>query len=233
MDTLKELREKVCEANLELVRKGLVLLTWGNVSGIDREKGILIIKPSGVEYERLTLDMLVPVDINSGIPLENRFKPSSDTPTHLELYRSFPLIGGITHTHSTYASAFAQAMREIPCLGTTHADYFYGPVPVTRRLSPEEIAGDYETNTGKAITELFIRNPGKILDIPAALVSQHGPFTWGKDAGKSVEASVVLEETARMASVTFSINSSVQAVTKELLNKHFLRKHGNTAYYGQ
>lgn len=229
----KILKNEVCKSNLELHKRSLIIYTWGNVSGIDRENRIMAIKPSGVDYEELTPDKIVLLDIDSGETLEGNLKPSSDTPTHLELYKAFPEIGGITHTHSPHATSFAQAMSEIPCHGTTHADYFYGPVPVTRKLNQSEIKNDYEINTGKVIVELFREMNCKVLDIPAVLVAEHGPFTWGENSSESLVSSVVLEEIAKMAIFTKSVNSEKGAIEQSLLNKHFLRKHGQNAYYGQ
>lgn len=227
------LKKQVCEANIELNAKGLVTYTWGNVSGIDRENRLVAIKPSGVPYENLTPDKIPVLRLENAELVEGNFKPSCDTPIHLELYRAFPEIGGIAHSHSTYATAFAQAIKHIPCLGTTHADYFFGTVPVTRKLSPSEINENYEANTGKIIAELWKGKEKAILDIPAALVAQHGPFTWGINPEKAVECSVVLEESARMAILSMSVNPNIFSIGKELLEKHFLRKHGNSAYYGQ
>ncbi|NLM24767.1 MAG: L-ribulose-5-phosphate 4-epimerase [Firmicutes bacterium] len=227
---LTELRKEVLEANLELNNKGLVVYTWGNVSGIDRELGLVVIKPSGVPYEELTAANLVVVNL-AGELVEGDMRPSSDLPTHLELYRQFPEIGGVAHTHSTYATAWAQAKTGIPCLGTTHADHFYGEVPCTRPLTQEEVQGDYELNTGKVIVEHFQKL--NYQEMPAVLVAQHGPFTWGKSATEAVMNSVVLEETATMASLTIGINPTVQPISQYLLDKHFLRKHGANAYYGQ
>ncbi|OGV48066.1 MAG: L-ribulose-5-phosphate 4-epimerase [Lentisphaerae bacterium GWF2_44_16] len=228
--TLKKL---VCEANIELNAKGLVTYTWGNVSGIDRENKLVAIKPSGVPYKDLTPDKIPVLRLENAELVEGSFTPSCDTPIHLELYRAFPEIGGIAHSHSTYATAFAQAMKHIPCFGTTHADYFFGAIPVTRKLSSSEIDENYEANTGKVIAELWKDKESGILNIPAALVAQHGPFTWGISPEKAVESSVVLEETARMAILSMTINPEVFSIGKELLGKHFLRKHGNNAYYGQ
>ena len=228
---IKELKEMCCQANLELARKGLVVYTWGNVSQLDREKGIFVIKPSGVPYEELTGEMMVAVDVETGRALEDHYKPSSDTPTHVELYRAFEGIGGVTHTHSPAATAWAQACRGIPCLGTTHADYFHGDVPVTRHLTKEEVEQAYEKNTGKVIVETFQgRNP---VHTPAVLCAGHGPFTWGKDAAQSVYHAVVLEEVAKMAMWTYAVNAGAESLPQHVADKHFLRKHGPNAYYGQ
>ncbi|HHT37380.1 MAG: L-ribulose-5-phosphate 4-epimerase [Candidatus Wallacebacter cryptica] len=227
---LTKLRQDVLEANLELNRKGLVVYTWGNVSGIDRERGLVVIKPSGVPYDEMTADQLVVVNLDGEV-VEGSLRPSSDLPTHLELYRNFPNIGGVAHTHSTYATGWAQTGMDLPCLGTTHADHFYGAVPCTRPLNQAEVAVDYELNTGKVIVETFADlDPDAV---PAVLVSQHGPFTWGKDAMDAVVNSVVLEECAKMAGITFSVNREAQAIPQYLLDKHYLRKHGKDAYYGQ
>ena len=226
----EELKKFVCEANIELQKRNLVIYSWGNVSGIDRAAGIIAIKPSGVSYEELTADKIVLVDL-AGKIVEGNLKPSSDTPTHLEIYRNFKSIGGICHTHSMSATVWAQACREIPCLGTTHADYFYGAVPVTMPLTKKEIQNDYELNTGKAIVKRFAKiSP---VQMQAALVANHGPFTWGKTAGQAVEAMVVLEEIATMAMRTLVLNPKQRQISKELLDKHYLRKHGKGAYYGQ
>jgi L-ribulose-5-phosphate 4-epimerase len=226
----EELKKLVCEANIELQKRNLVIYSWGNVSGIDRAAGIIAIKPSGVSYEELTADKIVLVDL-AGKVVEGNLKPSSDTPTHLELYRNFKSIGGICHTHSMSATAWAQACREIPCLGTTHADYFYGAVPVTKPLTKKEIQNDYELNTGKAIVKRFSKiDP---MQMQAALVANHGPFSWGKTATQAVEAMVVLEEIATMAMRTLVLNPKQRQISKELLDKHYLRKHGDAAYYGQ
>ncbi len=226
---MQKLREEVYRANLELHNQGLVVYTWGNVSGINRESGLVIIKPSGVPYENLTADQLVVVDLEGRV-VEGQLKPSSDLPTHLELYRQFPGIGGVAHTHSTYATGWAQAQTGLPCLGTTHADHFYGEIPCTPPLSKDEVDNDYELNTGKVIARTFSNiDP---LSIPAVLVGQHGPFTWGKDAAEAVVNSVVLEEVAKMAWISRGIKVN-QAVPQYLLDKHYLRKHGENAYYGQ
>jgi L-ribulose-5-phosphate 4-epimerase len=226
----KELKQFVCEANIELHRRGLVIYSWGNVSGIDRKAGVVAIKPSGVPYEELTADKIVVVDMEGKV-VEGNLRPSSDTPTHLELYKSFFAIGGICHAHSMSATIWAQSCKEIPCLGTTHADYFYGPIPVTEPMTDDEIKSDYELNTGKAIARRFAEiNP---MQIPAVLVANHGPFTWGDWAGEAVEAMVVLEEIATMAIDTLLLNPNQQQISKSLLDKHYLRKHGEDAYYGQ
>jgi len=230
---LKKLKKEVFKANLNLVSHGLVTLTWGNVSGIDRssDKPLVVIKPSGVPYKGMTAEDMVVVDLEGNV-VAGKYKPSSDTPTHLWLYKNFAKIGGITHTHSPWAVSFAQAKRGIVPLGTTHADYFYGEIPCTRPLSPEEIKEGYELNTGKVISETF----GTGLDpvsMPGVLVASHGPFTWGKDAGESVNHSVILEELARMAAITYMINPDTKPVDQFLLDKHYLRKHGENAYYGQ
>ncbi len=226
---LEDLRKAVLEANQELVRQGLVLYTWGNVSGIDREKGLVVIKPSGVRYEDLTADSLVVVDLY-GRTVEGHLRPSSDTSTHIELYKAFPFIGGVVHTHSTQAVAWAQAGRDIPALGTTHADYFHGPIPCTGNLAPEEIAGDYEAATGRLIARTFRHlDP---METPAVLVKSHGPFCWGRDAAEAVYNARVLEEVALMARLTLDLNPDA-VFQKELEDKHFSRKHGPGAYYGQ
>ncbi len=226
---MKELKKEVFEANLDLVKHRLVVFTWGNVSGIDRARGLVVIKPSGVSYEAMTVDDLVVVDLEGRI-VEGRLRPSSDTPTHLALYKAFAEIGGVVHTHSTCATAWAQAGLDLPVLGTTHADYFYGDVPVTRDMRAEEIASDYEKETGKVIVEAFSgRNP---MHTPGVLVKNHGPFTWGKDAHEAVHNSVVLEEIARMAFVTRMLNPQA-GMNDRLTEKHFNRKHGPGAYYGQ
>jgi L-ribulose-5-phosphate 4-epimerase len=227
---LEELKKSVCEANIQLHKENLVIYNWGNVSGIDRKAGIVAIKPSGVSYEELTPEKIVLVDLDGKI-VEGDIKPSSDTPTHLEIYRSFNAIGSICHAHSINATVWAQACREIPCLGTTHADYFYGPIPVTEPMTDNEIQGNYELNTGKAIVRRFAGlDPMKI---PAVLVANHGPFTWGNSADAAVETMVVLEEIATMAIDTLMINPNLPQISQPLLDKHYLRKHGKDAYYGQ
>jgi L-ribulose-5-phosphate 4-epimerase len=228
--SLKQLREEVLEANLELVRRGLVLYTFGNASGIDREKALVVIKPSGVPYNKMKPEHLVVSDLNGKI-LEGKLRPSSDLPTHLVLYKAFSDIGGVVHTHSEYATAWAQSRREIPCFGTTHADYFHGPVPVTESMPENEIAGEYEKNTGNAIVRRF-RDRGAD-SIPGVLVANHGPFTWGPDVKSAAHNAVVLESIARMAFFTVMINREASAIGKPLHDRHYLRKHGGSAYYGQ
>ena len=228
--SLKQLREDVLEANLELVRGGLVLYTFGNASGIDREKGLVVIKPSGVPYNKMKPEHLVVSDL-SGRIVEGKLRPSSDLPTHLVLYKAFSDIGGVVHTHSEYATAWAQARREIPCFGTTHADYFHGPVPVTDSMPENEIAGEYEKNTGDAIIRRF-RN-GVAASTPGVLVANHGPFTWGPDVKTAAHNAAVLESIARMAFFTITINAEASAIGKPLHDRHYLRKHGSQAYYGQ
>lgn len=227
---LENLKEKVLKANLDLVKYGLVTFTWGNVSGIDREKGLVVIKPSGVEYDGMTAEDMVVIDLDGNV-VEGKWKPSSDTPTHLVLYKAFPEIGGIVHTHSRMATSWAQGGRGIPAYGTTHGDYFYGEIPCTRKMTPEEIGGEYEKETGNVIVETFCDKP--YADIPAVLVNSHGPFAWGKDPDNAVHNAVVLEELAFMAYNTETINPDVKVMQKELLDKHYLRKHGKNAYYGQ
>ena len=229
---LEELKQKVWEANLELPRRGLVTYTWGNVSGIDRERGLMVIKPSGVDYEALRPEQLVVLDLD-GKQVEGSLNPSSDTKTHLELYRAFPEIGGIVHTHSTYAVAWAQAGQDIPCYGTTHADYFHGPVPCARHLTPEEIDEDYEGNTGRVILETFRERGLEPAHIPAVICRSHGPFAWGKDPAQAVYHGAVLEEVARMALLTRQVDPLAAPAPACILEKHFLRKHGPGAYYGQ
>ncbi|MBE0673235.1 MAG: L-ribulose-5-phosphate 4-epimerase [Bacteroidales bacterium] len=226
---LDKLKKEVFEANLALVKHNLVILTWGNVSGIDRESGLVVIKPSGVSYDGMKWTDMVVIDM-SGKVIEGTLKPSSDTPTHLALYRHFGKIGGVVHTHSGHATAWAQACRPIPVFGTTHSDYFYGPVPCTRPMSREEVENDYEANTGKVIIETFAGTDP--LQMPAVLVSNHGPFTWGDSPDKAVHNAIVLEETARIAYLTATLGQQKE-VDQYLLDKHFLRKHGPSAYYGQ
>lgn len=229
---LSELRKQVYEANMELPRRNLVTYTWGNVSGIDREKGLVVIKPSGVEYEELTPDNLVVLDLD-GNRVEGDLNPSSDTKTHLALYKAFPTLGGIVHTHSPYAVAWAQAGEDIPCFGTTHADYFYGAVPCARDLTQEEIDEDYERNTGKVIIETFNGRKINPDHLPGVICRSHGPFTWGKTAAEAVYHAVVLEEVAKMALLTRQVAPQAQPAPAHLVEKHFLRKHGPNAYYGQ
>ena len=228
---LEELREAVWKANLQLPKLGLVTFTWGNVSGIDRERGLVVIKPSGVEYDAMAPDDMVVVSLETGERVEGRWKPSSDTPTHLVLYRAFPDCGGIVHTHSRWATSFAQAGLGIQPLGTTQGDYFYGEIPCTREMTPAEIAGAYEEETGNVIVETFAgKNPAQI---PAVLVHSHGPFTWGKDAAEAVHNAAVLEEVAFMNFHSLQLNPDQTRMQQELLDKHYLRKHGKNAYYGQ
>lgn len=227
---LEKLKEQVLSANLLLVKHGLVTFTWGNVSGIDREKGLVVIKPSGVEYATMTKDDMVVIDLEGNV-VWGKWKPSSDAPTHLRLYRAFENIGGVVHTHSSYATAWAQAGRAIPAYGTTHADYFYGDIPCTRKLSKSEIDGEYELETGNVIVETF--KDKSYADIPAVLVNSHGPFAWGNDPNNAVHNAVVLEEVAKMALDTEKINPDIVKMDATLLDKHYLRKHGKDAYYGQ
>lgn len=229
---LKDLRDAVYEANMDLPKRGLVVYTWGNVSGVDRDKGLIVIKPSGVEYDELKPEDLVIVDFDNKI-VEGKMNPSSDTKTHVELYKSFPTVGGIVHTHSPHAVGWAQAGRDIPCYGTTHADYFYGSVPCTRNLTKEEVDGDYELNTGKVIVETFKERNLDPLAVPGVICRCHGPFTWGKDAAKAVYHAVVLEEMAKMAMYTITIDPKAAEAPQYVLDKHYLRKHGPNAYYGQ
>lgn len=229
---LEELKQKVFEANMLLPKYGLVTFTWGNVSGIDRESGLFVIKPSGVDYETMSADDMVVMDLN-GNRVEGHYKPSSDTPTHLELYKAFPEIGGIVHTHSSYATSWAQAGRGIPCYGTTHADYMYGEIPCARCLTKEEIDGAYEENTGHLIVNLFKELDKDPMAVPAVLCKNHGPFAWGKDPHEAVHNAVVLEEVAKMAYRAETINARIQPAPQELQDKHYFRKHGANAYYGQ
>lgn len=227
---LEQLKQSVYEANMELPRRGLITYTWGNVSGIDRESGLFVIKPSGVDYDKLKPSDMVVMDLN-GKKVEGELNPSSDTPSHVELYKAWKDIGGIVHTHSPHATAWAQAGRALPCYGTTHADYFYGEIPCARNLTQEEIDAGYEKNTGTVIIETFEgMNP---VFIPAVLCKNHGPFTWGKDAAEAVHNAVVLEEVARMNFMTEMLNRQVEPAPQRLQDKHFLRKHGPDAYYGQ
>lgn len=229
---LKKLKHAVYEANMELPHRGLVTYTWGNVSGIDRERGLVVIKPSGVSYDELTPDDLVVLDLDGKV-VDGKLNPSSDTKTHLELYKAFPEIGGIVHTHSPYAVGWAQTGRDIPAYGTTHADYFYGPVPCCRSLTEQEVEEDYERNTGLVIVETFRQRELDPVHVPGAICRNHGPFTWGKDAAQAVYHAVVLEEVAKMAVYTTQIAPDAQPAPQYVLDKHFLRKHGPNAYYGQ
>jgi L-ribulose-5-phosphate 4-epimerase len=227
---LKTLREEVLEANLELVRRGLVVFTFGNASGFDRSSGLAVIKPSGVPYEKLTTEHLVVADLDRNI-VEGELRPSSDLPTHLALYRAFEDVNGVVHTHSRYATAWAQANREIPCFGTTHADYFHGCLPVTRAMTPLEIQSEYEWNTGQVIVERF--RDLDPLATPAVLVSGHAPFCWGRSVTEAAHTAAIVEEIAHMAFLTIAINGESTAISNALHDKHFLRKHGPSAYYGQ
>lgn len=227
---LEELKEKVFKANLDLVKHGLVIFTWGNVSGIDRESGLVVIKPSGVSYDEMKADDMVVVDINTGNVVEGSLRPSSDTPTHLALYRAFPEIGGVVHTHSTYATAWAQAGVDLPNIGTTHADYFHDAVPCTRDMTEAEVKGEYELETGNVIVDRFkTLNP---VHTPGVLVKNHGPFAWGTSPADAVHNAVVLEQVAKMASIAYTVNPSL-TMNPLLIEKHFSRKHGPNAYYGQ
>jgi len=229
---LEQLKEIVCKANLELPKYGLVTFTWGNVSAIDRETGLVVIKPSGVEYDGMKPEDMVVVDLDGKV-VEGKYKPSSDTPTHVALYKAFPALGGIVHTHSRWATTFAQAKVGIPALGTTHGDYFYGEIPCTRCMTPAEIAGEYEKETGNVIIETFQVKNTDPAQVPAVLVASHGPFAWGKDAMEAVHNAVVLEEVAFMALNAIQLNPGIGPMQQELLDKHYLRKHGANAYYGQ
>ncbi|MCL2343843.1 MAG: L-ribulose-5-phosphate 4-epimerase [Firmicutes bacterium] len=227
---MEQLKEQECQANLSLPKYGLVTFTWGNVSGVNREAGLVVIKPSGVSYEGMTETDMIVVNLNGNV-VEGQWKPSSDTETHLVLYRAFPELGGIVHTHSRWATIYAQAGRGIPPLGTTHADYFHGEIPCTRKMTPAEITMAYELETGNVIIETFRdRNPASV---PAVLVASHGPFTWGKDANEAVHNAVVLEELAFMAWNNQGMDPHIVPMQQELMDKHFFRKHGNSAYYGQ
>lgn len=229
---LEELKQRVYNANIELVKKGLVVYTWGNVSGIDRESNIMVIKPSGVDYECMEPDDMVMVDLGSGEAIDSKWRPSSDTRTHLELYRKYDSIGGVVHTHSVNAVAFAQAGKNIPALGTTHADYFYGDIPCTRKLSEEEVFEDYESNTGKVIIETLEENGAAPLSVPGIIVCNHGPFAWGRTPEDAVYHAVVMEKVAEMAIKTLSLNPDSR-MDRYILDKHYMRKHGPKAYYGQ
>ena len=229
---LEALKQQVYEANMELPKRGLITYTWGNVSGIDRETGYFVIKPSGVDYDALTPEDMVVMDLD-GNKIEGKYKPSSDTATHIELYKKYPVIGGIVHTHSPEAVSWAQAGRDIPLYGTTHADYFLGPIPCARNLTQEEIDAGYEANTGVVIIETFEERGINPEYTPAVLCKNHGPFTWGKDAAEAVHNAVVLEEVAKMARNTEALNKDVEPAPDSIKNKHFYRKHGENAYYGQ
>jgi len=230
---LEELKAEVCQANLDLVRKGLVIETWGNASGVDRDRGLMVIKPSGVPYDGMLPRHMVVVSLATGKVVDGKLKPSSDTDTHLVLYRAFPKIGGVVHTHSLFATAWAQAQRGLPSYGTTQADYWYGDVPCTRLMKPAEIKNDYEANTGAVIVETFKKLKLDPLHHPAVLVASHGPFTWGRDVADAVHNAGVLEFVALLASETLKINPKLKPMQSHLLDKHFLRKHGPGAYYGQ
>ncbi|MBA7803259.1 L-ribulose-5-phosphate 4-epimerase [Citrobacter freundii] len=227
---MQKLKQQVFEANMDLPRYGLVTFTWGNVSAIDRERGRVVIKPSGVAYTHMTVDDMVVVDM-SGKVVEGGYRPSSDTATHLALYQRYPSLGGVVHTHSTHATAWAQAGQAIPALGTTHADYFFGDIPCTRALTADEVQGEYELNTGKVIVETL--GDVEPLHTPGIVVYQHGPFAWGKDAQDAVHNAVVMEEVAKMAWIARGINPGLNPIDDYLMNKHFMRKHGSNAYYGQ
>jgi L-ribulose-5-phosphate 4-epimerase len=230
---LEKLKAEVCRANLDLVRKGLVIETWGNASGIDRERGLLVIKPSGVPYDGMKPGHMAVVSLATGRVVDGKLKPSSDTDTHRVLYRAFPKVGGVVHTHSLHATAWAQAQRSLPSYGTTQADYWYGDVPCTRLLKPAEIKKDYETNTGEVIVEAFRKLKFDPMQHPAVLVASHGPFTWGRDVADAVHNAGVLEFIAQLAGETLKINPRIRPMQPVLLDKHFLRKHGPGAYYGQ
>ena len=229
----QQLRQDVCNANRALAEAGLVVLTFGNASAVDRREAVMAIKPSGVDYDQLQPEHIVVLSIETGEIVEGDLRASSDTPTHLLLYQKLPSIGGIVHTHSTYATCWAQAQHQIPCMGTTHADHFHGPVPLTRQLKPEEIASTYEHNTGKVIIEYLSAEEGNPEQVPAVLVPQHGPFVWGKTPAAALENALALEEVARTTLYTVLLDPQVQPLPKALLDKHFSRKHGLNAYYGQ
>jgi L-ribulose-5-phosphate 4-epimerase len=228
---LEQLKRRVCRANLDLVKEGLVIHTWGNASGIDRRRGLVVIKPSGVPYEGMRPFHQVVLSLETGKVIEGRLKPSSDAPTHLVLYRAFPHVGGVVHTHSLYATAWAQARRSLPAYGTTQADYWYGAVPCTRMLTPREIQSDYEANTGHVIVETFRELDPR--QRPGVLVASHGPFTWGRDVHEAVRNAAILEVIARLNSETLRLNPNLKPMPSNLLDRHFLRKHGPSAYYGQ
>ena len=229
---LEALKKEVYEANIELVRKGLVIYTWGNASGIDQERRLVVIKPSGISYDAMGPEDMVVVDLHSGKTVEGRWNPSSDTPTHLELYKAFPEIGGIAHTHSVHATAYAQAGVDIPALGTTHADYFYGQIPCTRELTELEVKEAYEYYTGRVVLECFRKRKLDPMTMPGVVVKNHGPFSWGKDAGTAVYHSVVMETVADMNLKTLALNPKA-SMPQYVLDKHYMRKHGENAYYGQ
>ena len=229
---LKKLKQQVYEANMLLPKYNLVTFTWGNVSGIDRKKGLVVIKPSGVDYEKMTADDMVVVDLDGNI-VEGDLNPSSDTPTHIELYKAFPEIGGVVHTHSSHATSWAQAGKTIPCFGTTHADYFYGDIPCSRSLTAEEIKGEYEKNTGLVIIETFKELNKDPMATPGIIIRNHGPFTWGTDPDNAVHNAVVLEEVSKMAYIADTINPDIEPAPQVLQDKHYFRKHGANAYYGQ
>lgn len=227
---IEKLKKQVYEANMRLVKEGLVTLTWGNVSGINRELGIVVIKPSGVPYESMKIEDMVVVNLEGKV-IEGHYKPSSDTPTHLELYKKFPRVGGVVHTHSSFAVAWAQAKKDITAYGTTHADTYYGDIPCTRELNKKEIENNYELNTGKIIVETFINKDYEA--IPGVIVASHGPFSWGKSPKDAVDHAVILEEVAKIALLSKVVDANISEVSKDLLNKHYNRKHGRDAYYGQ
>lgn len=229
---LEELKKIVFNANMELPKKGLVTYTWGNASGIDREKGFVVIKPSGVSYDNMKASDMVVVDMDGKV-VEGEYRPSSDTATHIELYKKYPKLGGIVHTHSTFATSWAQSCNDIPALGTTHADYFYGDIPCTRKLTEDEIKGNYEVETGNVIIETIEKRQIKAIEVPGIIVASHGPFTWGKNPDDAVHNAVVLEEVAKMAYYTVTLNPRIKETESYLQDKHYLRKHGVNAYYGQ
>ena len=229
---LEDLKQKLYKAYIDLLRHGLLIFTWGNVSGIDREKGLVVIKPSGVDYDSMTADQMVVVDLATGKVVEGELRPSSDTPTHLVLYRAFPEIGGIVHTHSTYATAWAQAGKDLPNIGTTHADYFHNAIPCTDDMTAAQVQGDYELETGNVIVDRFIREHINPVHTPGVLVKNHGPFSWGKNPDEAVHNAVVMEQVAKMAFVAYSVNPGL-TMNPLLVEKHFSRKHGPNAYYGQ
>ena len=232
MINIEKLKQEVCDANIALVSHELVIFTWGNVSAIDRTSGLVTIKPSGIDYNAMKPEDMVVLDLDGNV-VDGKLKPSSDAPTHLELYHTFSQINAVVHTHSTYATAWAQAQRAIPCFGTTHADYFYGKIPCTRPMSTDEIKTDYELNTGRVIVETFKKLNIEAAQMPSVLVANQGPFSWGKNANDAVHNAVVLEELAKMALLTERINKDASEISRDLLDKHYLRKHGKNAYYGQ